>query len=749
MIPRLVSIGFCVSLMLASLLATEPVEAAKECNRKPSTCFKRYVRDEEFVEATYVYNENQDVFRDPKEKKKRDDELQELADHLHSNLAPRIDASILEIQELRLDPIDVPGWDHIEEALTSSSQILSEYQFNKILEEPEFAIPAITVLETAHSSLLDEVINRRLTAFLAYDHSQDRGFFEAYPIQIVDDEFRTEVVSTAWPQVKPFVLSLERAQVLDLVKVWSSHRPSKFEALFGTDIYYEISDAYYGAMIDDLVTGRETEVGYLGEAVRAATLLKVFPTEGTKSRLLFVLNDPPSQIETSFKLGFAEHFDVLEEVPSEEVLERYDLVFVVSVTDTELSVSTADAYTVDSKYKAGERQDVNPEYIQAQSAYSAAMNNFNIANANYRQASATNSSTPSIASGIAVVAAGVQVGNARESVEAAQARMSRTSPTVLVPIYQDYEFSASIIDIERRVEGRVAMMRPSYAQGRTAPFEKVSKERMKIAVGAHPSDRNASRNYKTPEDLNDVEAGSVSLKLDSLVAELDSVNAVTRDAQGAAAFVSYVAQPKEAAKPTRSQSGAAPPPQLASHPAIGGVAVVGSPVGGVGSGFYVSEYRILTNQHVVDDMGFVQIELYDGRKGTGRVVAEDIDRDLALVETSLAGQPLALFDGTTLPLGESVTAIGHPSGLKFTITKGVISAVREQQSSNSNGLGGRFLFVQTDTAISPGNSGGPLLLGNKVIGINTEKLVDVKVEGIGFALHFTEIARFLALSQQR
>ena len=55
-------------------------------------------------------------------------------------------------------------------------------------------------------------------------------------------------------------------------------------------------------------------------------------------------------------------------------------------------------------------------------------------------------------------------------------------------------------------------------------------------------------------------------------------------------------------------------------------------------------------------------------------------------------------------------------------------------------------YVQTDTAISPGNSGGPLLFENKVIGINTEKLVDVKVEGIGFALHYTEIARYLALS---
>ena len=140
--------------------------------------------------------------------------------------------------------------------------------------------------------------------------------------------------------------------------------------------------------------------------------------------------------------------------------------------------------------------------------------------------------------------------------------------------------------------------------------------------------------------------------------------------------------------------------------------------------------------------------MFDGRSDTGRVVAIDIDRDLALLRTNIPGQALELYSANILPQGESVTAIGHPSGLTFTITKGIISAVREQRSTTSVGLGASYLFVQTDTAISPGNSGGPLLLDDKVIGIDTQKFVDVRVEGIGFALHYTEIARFLALSMQ-
>ena len=65
-------------------------------------------------------------------------------------------------------------------------------------------------------------------------------------------------------------------------------------------------------------------------------------------------------------------------------------------------------------------------------------------------------------------------------------------------------------------------------------------------------------------------------------------------------------------------------------------------------------------------------------------------------------------------------------------------------SAYSLGIGSQHLFVQTDTAISPGNSGGPLLLNGKVIGINTQKLTDSAVEGLGFSLHYSEIARFLA-----
>jgi serine protease Do len=292
------------------------------------------------------------------------------------------------------------------------------------------------------------------------------------------------------------------------------------------------------------------------------------------------------------------------------------------------------------------------------------------------------------------------------------------------------------------------MITSTGSSATVAPFSLVVSQELNVAVGTNPKDAGSAKQYKTANDLKQEESKGVTLQVLDGLANLGGSNASNQRVTNVSQFLATITEPKLPTQPVESLgvSQTALVVARSSHPAIGGVVVVHSPLGGVGSGFFIDEYTVLTNFHVVEDSDYVEIELFDGRSTTGQVLDFDIDRDLALVRTSIKGQPLELFSGNTLPLGESVTAIGHPGGLNFTITKGIISAVREQKATTSLGLGASFLFVQTDTAINPGNSGGPLLLDNKVIGINTQKLVDVQIEGIGFALHYTEIARYLAAS---
>ena len=91
---------------------------------------------------------------------------------------------------------------------------------------------------------------------------------------------------------------------------------------------------------------------------------------------------------------------------------------------------------------------------------------------------------------------------------------------------------------------------------------------------------------------------------------------------------------------------------------------------------------------------------------------------------------------------DTVHAIGHPSGMTYTLTEGIISSIRRLASSYDPG-GPHLLFVQTDVAINPGNSGGPLYVGDKVIGVNTKKLAKVDLEGLAFSVHVSEVMRFL------
>ena len=172
------------------------------------------------------------------------------------------------------------------------------------------------------------------------------------------------------------------------------------------------------------------------------------------------------------------------------------------------------------------------------------------------------------------------------------------------------------------------------------------------------------------------------------------------------------------------------------------VVVVLHPGGGLGSGFFVRDDLVVTNYHVIEGTKFVELQMFDGQETFGKVIAYDVRLDLALIKVQARGQPINFYSDRQLPQGDMVEAIGHPEGLKFSITRGIISGLREIESSYAPG-GNKIRFIQTDTAINPGNSGGPLYLGKLVIGVNTQKLAATELEGLSFAIHYSEVIELL------
>lgn len=565
------------------------------------------------------------------------------------------------------------------------------------------------------------------TAFLQFDHFSDKDFFAAYPNDLSLTAFFEDSVDT----FGVFIDGLNFNQVANFKKKYSAlvSDYGKFNELLSSRYYSatlvtEKPPYSIGKILSTLRKSREAGFNPKLPDVKIAFVEATSKTLLNEGQIEF-----PAQVEMD--LPFEPVKAELDEIFNNTEKSNADYIIIFDVATGKVARRIIAKNDVDSKYISGTRSEPNPAYDVARGKLFEAQAGHANANAQY--------AAPNVWAGLAK---GFAVAAWSSRISDAESTLGQTSPTLNKDLFETYKYSSSDVKDTRVMTTNYYVIDKIAKRYYKGVFDISENKAFSITYNIHEKDPDRAEilaKYDKEEDMVSFEQSPMSVKASALVDDYLKNEAQSKPLLSISKLRDEMLKDKNKslAEYKSKQFNAKP----VNDSRFDSVVVILNPKGALGTGFFVTPDLVMTNYHVIEGVKFVEMKLYNGTETFGKVVKSDVRLDLALVKVQTRGTPVKFFEGNTLDLGSTVEAIGHPKGLSFTITRGVVSAVRKKKSVFAVG-GKDVMFVQTDAAINPGNSGGPLFLNEKVIAVNNNKLAGGS-EGLGFSIHYSEVAEFM------
>ena len=714
---------------------------------------KQLISEGKLETAAKLYDEQKDFFRQNKEKQKAT--LTDFAARLNARHDPALQNALEGISALKW-PAPAGQWQTIKNALSSARDTLTGYPAYAFLQEPEYRSDVAEELGGSISALKQRIESGAPEAFAAFDHFGDKSFFGIFPVDIEPKSF----FITHADKIKGILNAAKTKQLRRFAANYSKE-------ITGEDWWGRIGGFYVAASLKESGGTRSRNLKAVLKAISGAKKAGFEPKNVPGLKIGFVevtsrtlLKEGQIEFPTTVKVDLPVKIAKadLEGALTNPTAKTADFLIVFDVALAKAKRRVTKAKKVKSKVLTGYEKEPNPDYDTAQIMTMQAQSNYNSVQL---QSSINSSQSNAYASpGAAIIgsllqglASGIATASAKKKLDQALLEMQNTPRYVEKPVYAGYNYEMATVKGTKTMTVHYYIIDRKSQTYFKSTFDVVEKKNFQVAYNVAESDPDKEdivSDADTEETVAEWEEQASTVKLSQLV------DHYLESAKRSKPLPSLISLRKEMlrdknkalAKYEANKFDARP----LNDPRFDSVVVIYvSAKRGLGSGFFVKPDVVLTNWHVVKENKFVEMKMYDGRETFGKVIAKDVRLDLALIKVQSRGKPVRFYTKRNLDLGATVEAIGHPRRFEFSITRGVISAVRRLNNINigsrvnemgSKAGGGKgVLFIQIDAPISPGNSGGPLFLGDRVIGVNTWNRRDG--QNLNFSVHYSEVIEFI------